>query len=100
MKYMVGTVTIVNNRPIGSDACRIHVNDFLVIDLEGNWYASDKITTLIDNPFSYKMLEPGQRIGGRIAFMIPNKSAPGQLIAQFSYEQPITLELRVWPHVN
>jgi hypothetical protein len=100
MKYLVGTVTVVNNRPIGSAACRIHFNDFSIIDLEGGWTVTDKITTMIDNPFSYKMLEPGQRFGGRVAFMIPSRSAPGQLVAQFSYEQPVTVELRVWPHVN
>lgn len=100
MKYLVGTVTVVNNRPIGSAACRIHFNDFSIIDLEGGWTVTDKITTLIDNPFSYKMLEPGRRFGGRVAFMIPSKSAPGQLVAQFTYEQPVTVELRVWPHVK
>ncbi len=99
-KYMVGMVTVVNNRPIGSASCRVHYADLSIIDLEGQWHMSDKITTMIDNPFSYKMLEPGQRFGGRVAFMIPSRSAPGQLVAQFSYEQPVTVELRVWPHVN
>ena len=79
---------------------RHYRNDFSIIDLEGGWTVTDKITTMIDNPFSYKMLEPGRRFGGRVAFMIPSSSAPGQLVAQFSYEQPVTVELRVWPHVN
>lgn len=98
MKYMVGTVTVVNNRPIGGASCRIHVADFSIVDLEGNWYPSAKITEFIDTPFTYKMLEPGQRFGGRVAFSIPGNSAPGQLVAQFTYEQPVTVELRVWPH--
>jgi hypothetical protein len=98
MKYMVATVTVVNNRPIGSASCRIDFSDFSIIDLEGNWYPSAKITQFIDTPLTYKMLEPGQRIGGRIAFGIPGNSAPGQLVAQFTYEQPVTVELRVWPH--
>ena len=98
MKYMVGTVTVVNNRPIGSASCRVHFADFSIIDLEGNWYSSAKITQFIDTPLPYKMLEPGQRIGGRIAFGIPGNSAPGQLVAKFTNEQPVTVELRVWPH--
>ena len=100
MKYLVGTVTVVNNRPLGSAACRVHVNDFTIIDLEGGWNVTDKITTLVDDPLSYKMLEPGHRISGSVAFSIPWNSAPGQLVAQFTYEQPVTVELRVWPHVN
>lgn len=99
-KYMIGKVTVVNNRPIGSASCRVHVNDFSIIDLEGGWNVTDKITTIIDKPLSYKMLEPGQRISGRVAFSIPWNSAPGQLVAQFTYEQPVTVELRVWPHVK
>jgi hypothetical protein len=98
MKYMVGTVTVVNNRPVGGANCRVHFADLAIIDFEGQWHMSDKITQIIDTPFTYKTLEPGQRFGGRVAFTVPGNSAPGQLVAQFSYEQPVTVELRVWPH--
>jgi hypothetical protein len=100
MKYMVGVVTVVNNRPLGSASCRVSVYDFSIIDLEGDWHVSDKITTVVQTPLSYKMLEPNRRVSGRVVFLIPYNSAPGQLVAQFTYEQPVTVELRVWPHVN
>jgi hypothetical protein len=100
MKYMVGMVTVVNNRPLGSAACRVSVYDFSIIDLEGSWHTSDDVTKLVQTPLSYKMLEPGRRYFGRIVFPVPYNSAPGQLVAQFTYEQPVTVELRVWPHVN
>jgi len=99
-KYMVGMVTVVNNRPLGSAACRVSVYDFSIIDLEGSWHTSDDVTKLVQTPLSYKMLEPGRRYFGRIVFPVPYNSAPGQLVAQFTYEQPVTVELRVWPHVN
>ena len=100
MKYVVGLVTIINNRALGGAACRMHFADLALIDLEGEWHYSDKITNQIDNPLSYKMIDAGQRIGGRVAFTVPYTSAPGQLVAQFTNEQPVTVELRVWPHTN
>jgi hypothetical protein len=100
MKYVLGTVTIINNRASGGAPCRMHYADFAMIDLEGGWHDSDKITTFIDDALSYKMIEPGQRTGGRVAFMMPYTSAPGQLIARLTNEQPVTVELRVWPHIN
>jgi hypothetical protein len=100
MKYVIGTVTIINNRASGGASCRVHYADLAMIDLEGGWHYSDKITTQIDNSLSYKIVEPGLRIGGRVAFMMPYTSAPGQLVAQFTNEQPAIVELRVWPHTN
>lgn len=99
-KYVVGTVTVINNRPSDGAACRVHFADLSMIDLAGTWRASDKITTIIDTPLTYKIIKPGQRVEGRVAFMVPSNSAPGQLVAQFANEQPTTIELRVWPHTK
>ncbi|MCX6015845.1 MAG: hypothetical protein NT020_09725 [Chloroflexales bacterium] len=98
MKFMVGIITIVNNRPVGGASIRVHYADLSIVDLEGNWHSSSKITELIDLSLTYKILEPGQRFGGRVAFSVPMDSAPGQLVAQFWQEQPVNIELRVWPH--
>jgi hypothetical protein len=100
MKYVMGTVTVINNRASGGASCRVHYADLALIDLEGGWHYSDKITTQIDDPLSYKIVEPGLRVGGRVAFMVPYTSAPGQLVAQFTNEKPTSVELRVWPHTN
>jgi|GEM_PF-3398741 len=99
-KYVVGTVTVINNRSSGGAPCRVHFADLSVIDLEGGWHESDKVTTQMKNSLTYKIINPGQRIVGRVAFTIPYTSAPGQLVAQFTAEEPVTIELRVWPHTN
>lgn len=99
MKYVVGLYDVINNRPTGGDGVTVDFDYVTLIDFEGTEHTAELLTRKLSNPMKWRTVPAGQRYGGEIVFVIPNESAVAQIKATFPNTPPITIELRVWPHI-
>jgi hypothetical protein len=99
MTYVVGLFDVINNRATGGDAVIVDFDYITLIDFEGGVHTAELLTNRLNNPLKRRTVAAGQRSGGEIVFVIPAESAVAQITAAFPNVAPITVELRVWPHV-
>jgi hypothetical protein len=98
-KIVALSITVKNVRGRGDDDVYINPFRFTLIDLEGNSYSHMTATYSLDGWLDSASIYPGYSGGGQLAFEIPTKTAPGQLLfVHESYStSPMVLELRTKP---
>ncbi len=98
-KIVAVSISVKNVRTRGSEDVYINPFRFTLIDLEGNSYSHMTATYSLDGWLDSASIYPGYSGGGQLAFEIPTKTAPGQLL--FVHESyatsPMVLELRSKP---
>jgi hypothetical protein len=93
------SISVKNVRTRGGQDVYINPFRFTLIDLEGNSYSHMTATYSLDGWLDSASIYPGYSGGGQLAFEIPTKTAPGQLLfVHESYStSPMVLELRTKP---
>ena len=101
-RFVVCSLTIANIRTNGVDAYVDRTN-LTLTDIDGNQVSAVLEGDELSQALQASRIAPGQRVGGQVAFLIDEYTAPGQLtistanLDEYTSRTTQTIELRVWP---